>query len=71
MLDGVGGEVFAWPGALSVAGPTMNALGLSMFCSVVAAVVDHPQLGARYRGSHLLGVDKRRNPGSPSCASRR
>ena len=40
MLDGVGGEVFAWPGALSVAGPTMNALGLSMFCSVVAAVVD-------------------------------
>ena len=40
MLDGIRGEVFAWPGALSAVGPTLNALGLTMFCAVVATVVD-------------------------------
>lgn len=40
MLDGIEGVAWAWPEAVLQGAPTAGALGLGMYCAVVAAVVD-------------------------------
>jgi len=40
MLDGIEGTAWAWQGAVAQSSAVAGALGLSMFCGVVSAVVD-------------------------------
>lgn len=56
MLDGVVGEIWAWPGSIVAGSPTAGALGLGLFCGVVLSVVDVAMDEARRR---LTGRDLR------------
>ena len=49
MLDGVSGVPWAWQQALLLGAPMSGALGLTMFCSVVAAVCDAAMAEAERR----------------------
>ncbi len=40
MFDGVEGVAWGWDGALVAGAPAVGSLGLTMFCGVIAAVVD-------------------------------
>lgn len=48
-FDGVPATPWAWQEAIAVGGPTVQALGLSLFCSVIVAVCDSAVAEARRR----------------------
>jgi len=49
LLDGIEGHAWAWPESVLRGAPTAGALGLGMYCAVVAAVVDAAMAEAETR----------------------